>query len=137
MACFLVSTAEAIAVTAAKKVVEKKEDVQIADEVKVETVHHTPLSTKLGWLSKMLWGGAFLLLIEHMWHGEVVPYFPFLTAMSSKADTIEMLKEMATVGVSMAVLVTAFWGLICLAVHVKESKMSSDSTKETLQQGGT
>ncbi len=132
MACFLVSTVEAIAVTAAKKVVEKKEDVQIADEVKVETVHHTPLSTKLGWLSKMLWGGAFLLLIEHMWHGEVVPYFPFLTAMSSKADTIEMLKEMATVGVSMAVLVTAFWGLICLAVHVKESKMSSDSTKETL-----
>ncbi|MBQ4231868.1 MAG: hypothetical protein II699_01190 [Lachnospiraceae bacterium] len=132
MACFLVSTAEAIAVTAAKKVVEKKEDTKTVDAVEVETVHHTPLSTKLGWLCKMLWGGAFLLLIEHMWHGEVVPYFPFLTAMNSKEDTIEMLKEMATVGVSMAVLVTAFWGLICLAVHVKESKKSSDSSKETL-----
>ncbi len=133
MACFLVSTAEAIAVTAAKKVVEKKEEeVMSSKTTEAVSVHHTPMSTKLGWLSKMLWGGAFLLLIEHMWHGEVVPYFPFLTAMSSKADTIEMLKEMATVGVSMAVLVTAFWGLICLAVHVKESKESSDTSKETL-----
>ena len=133
MACFLVSTAEAIAVTAAKKVVEKKEEeVMSTKTTEAVSVHHTPMSTKLGWLCKMLWGGAFLLLIEHMWHGEVVPYFPFLTAMSSKADTIEMLKEMATVGVSMAVLVTAFWGLICLAVHVKESKESSDTSKETL-----
>ena len=133
MACFLVSTAEAIAVTAAKKVVEKKEEeVMSSKTTEAVSVHHTPMSTKLSWLSKMLWGGAFLLLIEHIWHGEVVPYFPFLTAMSSKADTIEILKEMATVGVSMAVLVTAFWGLICLAVHVKESKESSDTSKETL-----
>ena len=130
MACFLVSTAEAIAVSAAKKVVEKKEEVATEEVVEVADPHHTPMSVKLGWLAKMLWGGSFLLLIEHMWHGEVVPYFPFLTAMSSKADTIEMLKEMATVGVSMAVLVTAVWGIIVLAVHIKESRADSETTKE-------
>ncbi|MCR4908739.1 MAG: hypothetical protein K5985_07895 [Lachnospiraceae bacterium] len=122
MACFLVSAAEAVVVTAAKKVEEKKE-AALPEAVKEERAYHIPLSHKLGWLSKMLWGGAFLLLIEHMWHGEVVPYFPFLTAMKSPEDTAEMFHEMATVGVSMALLVTLVWlGMVAVSVVIEKRK---------------
>ena len=76
-----------------------------------------PLSRKLKWLSNMLWGGSALLLFEHIWHGEVVPWFPFLTAMSDRGDTAEMFHEMATVGVGMAVMVTAAWVVICIAAE--------------------
>ena len=58
----------------------------------------------------MLWGGSALLAFEHLWHGEVVPWFPFLTAAENADDAAEMLHEMSTVGVTMAVLVTAVWG---------------------------
>lgn len=62
----------------------------------------------------MLWGGAILLCLEHIWHGEVVFYPPFLTAMSDAADTAVMLHEMSAVGVSMALLVTAVWVVMVL-----------------------
>mgnify|MGYP007069974341 CR=1 FL=1 len=52
-----------------------------------------PFSRKLKWLSAMLWGGVILLAFEHLWHGEIAPFFPFLTAMSDAASTAEMLKE--------------------------------------------
>ncbi|MCR5149007.1 MAG: hypothetical protein K6C35_08605 [Eubacterium sp.] len=121
MACFIVSAVEAVAVSAAKKVEEKKEkrEEEAGAEVKA---YHIPFSRKLGWLSKMLWGGAFLLLIEHIWHGEVVPWFPFLTAMESKEETITMLKEMATVGFSMAGLITAVWIVMLLVASSIEKK---------------
>lgn len=71
----------------------------------------------------MLYGGSFLLAIEHIYHGEVVFYPPFLTAMNDPADTVEMLNEMSTVGVSMAVLVTAVWGIGLFVSHLlKKSK---------------
>ena len=58
----------------------------------------------------MLWGGSALLAFEHVWHGEVVPFFPFLTAAKDPEAFSEMLHEMSTVGVSMAVVVTLVWG---------------------------
>ena len=64
---------------------------------------------KLGWLMNMLWGGVILLAVEHIWHGEVVPFPPFLTAMSDPTEIPVMLHEIGTVGVGMAVLVTAVW----------------------------
>ena len=67
----------------------------------------------MDWLNNMLWGGSALLAFEHVWHGEVTPWFPFLTAASNPADTAEMLHEMATVGVTMAILITIVWGVIC------------------------
>ena len=112
MACFLVSAAEAAAVTALKKAEEKKELNEGEKEAKTENVS-IPMSEKLRWLSNLLWGGAVLLAFEHVWHGEVVPWFPFLTAMSDPADTAEMLHEMSTVGVCMAVLITALWFVMC------------------------
>ena len=104
MACFLVPAAEAVATSIAKIEADKKETAK-----KTEQETKIPFSTKLSWLRNMLWGGAVLLAFEHVWHGEVVPYFPFLTAASNPADKAEMLHEMATVGVAMAVLVTVVW----------------------------
>ena len=90
------------------KVMKKDEK---ASEVKISWAH------KLGTLSKMLWGGCVLLCYEHLWHGEVVPFFPFLTAMNNPADTQVMLHEMATVGGSMAVFLTAVWAVGCAAAE--------------------
>ena len=126
MACFIVSGVEAVVVTAVKKNVEKKEAAQGGqiDKVKI------PLSRKLSWLNNMLWGGAGLLMFEHVWHGEVTPFFPFLTAMADKADTMEMLHEMATVGVSMAALVTAVWFGICAAADALVKKSDTETSND-------
>ena len=135
MACFLVPTAEAIVVTIVKKHVCKKE-AHLAAEQKT-TVEEMEAKTgkisfgrKLGWLTNLLWGGAFLLALEHIWHGEVVPWPPFLTAMSNSADTTAMLHEMSTVGVTMAILVTAIWCVTLLVANYAENKAKSKvSTK--------
>ena len=75
---------------------------------------------KLKWLTNMLWGGALLLLFEHVWHGEVVPFFPFLTAMESPASTAAMLWEMATTGLLMAGLITLVWVGMVLVTNAME-----------------
>ena len=103
MACFIVPATEAVVTTAVSKVIEKKEE---NGKLNKDII---PFSEKLGWLNKMLWGGSGLLAFEHVWHGEVVPFFPFLTAASSPESAMEMLHEMATSGVGMAALVTLVW----------------------------
>lgn len=143
MACFLVSAAEAVVVTAVRKVSEKKIESDLKAEVdSVESSDVTdvgnasgaklPLHRKLKWLSNMLWGGSFLLMFEHIWHGEVVPWFPFLTAMSDHADMMEMFKEMATVGVSMAVLITLVWVGICAVAEHIVKRPETDNSFETV-----
>ena len=119
MACFLVPTAEAVVTTVMTKVIESKEKTKLPEEkteneVSVDASVKIPLSRKMKWLNNMLWGGSALLAFEHVWHGEVTPYFPFLTAAGDPASAAEMLHEMATAGVLMAVLVTAVWG--CMVV---------------------
>jgi hypothetical protein len=114
MACFLVPATEAIIITIAIHVANKKERNHPAPKAagegeQTETAVKIPFSRKLKWLSNLLWGGSVLLAFEHLWHGEVVPWFPFLTAAGNPADASAMLHEMATVGVSMAALVTLVW----------------------------
>lgn len=127
MACFLVGGGEAIIGTAVREVVKKKEmDRGIIDE------HGNQLTDpaedgicwtrKIGWLLNMLWGGVILLCIEHMWHGEVVPFPPFLTAMNDPSEIPVMFHEMATVGVGMAVLVTLVW---VAAIFVADAAVKS------------
>ena len=70
----------------------------------------------------MLWGGAVLLCFEHLWHGEVVPYPPFLTAAADPGDTAEMLHEMSTVGVCMALLITAVWVGMVIVTGIIEKR---------------
>ena len=116
MACLLVPAAEAVVTTVVQKAIEKKEKAAAENgnpaENKPETSSMVPFSQKLKWLNSMLWGGAALLAFEHIWHGEIVPWFPFLTAASNPEDTAEMLHEMSTVGVTMAILVTVIWGIM-------------------------
>ena len=124
MACFLVPAAEAAVVSVVTKVIRSKEEnlrsAALSDTHAAET--KLPFYRKLKWLSNLLWGGSLLLAFEHAWHGEVTPWFPFLSAAADPADTAVMLHEMATVGVSMAVIVTVVWGLMLLACKAIEKR---------------
>ena len=123
MACFTVPVAEAIIVSAVAKNA-KKEDLTVETKI--------PMKMKLKWLSALLWGGAVLLAFEHVWHGEVVPWFPFLTAMNNPADAAEMVHEMSTVGVAMAVLVTAVWFAMCKVADMIMARKSKETVNSTL-----
>ena len=131
MACFLVPTAEAIVTTVIAKAAkdEKKDYTDVSVETGTE-VHEKPAKMsfvrKLRCLSNMLWGGAVLLCFEHLWHGEVVPFPPFLTAASDPADTAVMLHEMSTVGVCMAVLITAVWVGMVIVSNVIENRAEKE-----------
>ncbi|MBO6133136.1 MAG: hypothetical protein J6P05_02250 [Lachnospiraceae bacterium] len=116
MACFVVSAAGAAVATAVEKAEEKKE-LAAAAEKGFSSVHEAsvPLSRKLKWYTYLLWGGVILLAFEHIWHGEVVPWFPFLTAMGSAEEASVMFHEMATVGVAMFALITIVWLGMCFA----------------------
>ncbi|SET47001.1 hypothetical protein [[Clostridium] polysaccharolyticum] len=131
MACFLVSIAEAVVVTAVEKAEEKKERKSVETKTEKAEEYRIPLSRKLKWLTYMLWGGAVLLAFEHIWHGEVMPWFPFLTAMSDPSDSAEMFQEMATVGVLMDVLITAVWIGMCVVANSivkRPAKISGQKT---------
>lgn len=132
MACFVVTAGEAILVSAAQitvKVLEHKGVIKY--EKNEDGTEKAKWSKKLGILNGMLWGGSFLLAIEHIYHGEVVLYPPFLTAMSSPEATAEMLHEMATVGTTMAAAITAVWGLGLLLYRLfKNRKAEKKATVE-------
>ncbi len=125
MACFLVPTTEAVVTTVAEKIIRSKEQKNETERIETE-VPRVKFSEKLGWLNKMLWGGSALLAFEHLWHGEVIPTFPFLTAVQN-GETSEMLAEMGTAGVGMAILVTLIWGGMLVASKVIENRDSKDT----------
>lgn len=139
MACFLVPAAEAIIVTAAAYTIKKREEkfelkmprTEIDCEVKAPEEKKLKLSRKLFWLADLLWGGILLLAFEHLWHGEIVPWPPFLSAMSSPEDTSAMLREMATVGVAMAGVVTAVWGVIVSVIQAKFNRINAETVKDS------
>ncbi|MEE3362235.1 MAG: hypothetical protein VZQ84_01615 [Anaerovoracaceae bacterium] len=123
MACFLVSAGEALVVTAIEKGVESKEEKEMKETAeKAEETYRIPFSRKLHWLTNMLWGGALLLCFEHIWHGEVVPWFPFLTAAENPADTAAMLHEMSTIGVTMACIITVVWVVMVAVTKAMENR---------------
>ena len=140
MACFIAPVVEAIVVSVAKKKIQKKEKLALSDSYRgsssfkpEEQPEKIPFSRKIGWLSNMLWGGSFLLAIEHIWHGEVVPWPPFLTAMNSPAQIGPMLGEIATVGVAMAGLITAIWGVMVLVTGRLEKKASKTASSKAAE----
>lgn len=126
MACFLAPMTEAIVTTVIQKAVKKKENGSKSNV----TVNKIPFSEKLKWLNGMLWGGSGLLAFEHLWHGEITPFFPFLTAARDPADTAEMLHEIATSGTAMAILVTAVWAAAAIAADKLCSQERPDAIKE-------
>lgn len=130
MACVLVPAAEAIVTTIATKIIENKEnrdtEQKLEKGVAISEINKEKLSHKLHKLNTMLWGGTALLAFEHVWHGEIQPFFPFLTAAANPAEAMEMLHEMSTVGVSMAVLVTAAWGVMVAITSSIEKREVAD-----------
>ena len=120
MACFLVTVAEAAVVSTVNATQKKKGTTEKSKN---------PFVKKLNWLPKFLWGGSFLLAFEHVWHGEVTPWFTFLTAASNPADAAEMLHEMGTAGVCMALLVTGFWVAAVLVTNAIEKRPDRPAVK--------
>ena len=116
MACFIAPVAEAVLTTAAEKAIAK---------FGTEKVKENTFVKKLPWLNTMLWGGSALLAFEHVWHGEVVPWFPFLTNAASPDSAAEMLREILTTGIGMAVLVTAVWAVSVIIVSLSEKRRSA------------
>lgn len=106
MACFTVPLATALAAEAVKSVLPEK-------------AAKNPFVAKLGWLGKLMFGGSFLLAIEHVYHGEIIFSWPFLTAVK-EGDTAGMLHEMATRGVAMAVLLVVVWVAMVAVSSVQE-----------------
>ena len=133
MACLLVPAAEAVITTIATKVIRSKEQKAEAAGVKPEnnigTAEKLPFSRKLKWLSNLLWGGSALLALEHVWHGEIVPWAPFLTAAGDPAAAAEMLQEMATVGAGMTAAVTAVWLGMLGVSRVMEKRAAKEEAK--------
>lgn len=136
MACFVVAAAEAIVVTAAAQAKKKAEKAEL-ERITIDGAAHLPAeeshtvsipwSRKLMWLAYLLWGGVILLAFEHVWHGEVTPWFPFLTAALNPADLAEMFREMATTGVVMICLVTAVWACLVAIVSSMEKRAQKEA----------
>ena len=115
MACFTAAIAEVALVGIIKrKVAQKEQTAGISADKGVKV----PLSTKLSWLMTMLWGGVFLLAIEHIYHGEIIAEFPFLTAVRD-GNTHEMLMEIATIGGGICILIPLVWFIACKIVDKK------------------
>ncbi len=97
MACFIVPSVLAVIVSIVRRVVKG-----------------SLKELNLGLLEGLLWGGAGILALEHVWHGEVVPWPPFLTAMQSPGEWVVAVHEMLTVGTAMTLTTVGVWGGILL-----------------------
>jgi len=109
MACFIVPMSLAIVVGAIRK--------------KIPATYH------INWFIMLLGGGVVALALEHVAHQEIVMYPPFLTAMSSPADTTTMHHEMATIGSAMAIACMAIW----IVMVVYANKMEEVKSKSKRQ----
>jgi len=83
---------------------------------------------KLWILNALLWGGALLLALEHIWHGEVTLWPPFLTAMANPADVPVMLYEMATIGTAISAVTVAVWGIILASIYYRLKAVAGAET---------
>ena len=133
MACFVVSAAAGVGVAVARHVVKhhekKKAEAGIAPKIE-KFGSDTKWSKKLAYLELMLFAGSFVLAIEHIIHGEIVPFPPFFTAVG-EGETIEMLKEMGTVGVGMLAILLVVWAAgVFISDFIKYKKRKAASARK-------
>ena len=137
MACFVVSAAVGVGTAVARHIVKHHEK-------KLELEGKTPevkkfgsdikWSKKLAYLELILFAGSFVLAIEHILHGEIVPFPPFFTAAASQADALEMLTEMGTVGVTMLAILLVAWAIGVFVVDlVKFKKRTAKTTLKEVE----
>ncbi len=113
MACFSAPLAAAIATGIVRRGMAAKT---------VEQPGTVSWATKLGWLEKLFFGGCVLLAFEHVWHGEIIFQFPFLTGVKN-GETAEVLKEISTVGGAMTALIFAIWiGMLIVSARIAKRK---------------
>lgn len=86
MSCFLVPLAEAVAVSVVRKCNAKK----------IHGENAGPLLRHLPTLEKMLWGGSLMLVVDHAINRELTTF---------------SWHDILTVGVPMAVVLTAAWAV--------------------------
>jgi hypothetical protein len=114
----------AIVATIVQKAVKNKEEKPSGEQ----TAHiRGKWTQRLRWLNTMLWGGVALLALEHIWHGEVVPWPPFLTAMQTPGEVGPMLHEILTYGLTMTTVILVAWGIM---VGVTELRSRARRTSE-------
>jgi hypothetical protein len=89
MACFVAPAGVAIVTTICGKKIPKK--------------YH------INWLNRLLWIVSAGLILEHAVNGEIVPYFPFLTALNNAKDTSVMIHEIFTTGLAILMACVAAW----------------------------
>ena len=75
-------------------------------------------------LELMLWGGTIMLIVDHIINGELTWQFPFFTALAQEGGGAVMLREMLTVGLPMAVVITAVWAVYAL-LKERRSKIAT------------
>ena len=76
-----------------------------------------PKRLNIGWLNAILWGAVVMLMVEHVAHGEITPYPPFLTA-----GIFEVLPEIVAVGIPMATASTLLWASLVVANELMTRK---------------
>jgi len=86
-----------------------------------------PQKYHISWLNALLWGGTVMLAVEHIAHGEIVPYPPFLTAGLS-----QILPEMLMVGVPMAVASVLIWSAM-VTIDLKIGEKIRQSTTKAME----
>jgi len=101
VACFIVPLTLGIIVAVLKRAL-----VRISEKLKLDI------------LEALLLGGALVLAAEHAWHGELVLWPPFLTAMSSPEEWSIAVHEITTAGVAMTLAVASVWGAVVLATRM-------------------
>lgn len=111
MCCFVVPLAQAIATTVVRR----------HNRENIENGTCNSFVKNLSKFELMLWGGSAMLIVDHIINGEVVPFWPFFTALNEEGGAMTMLSEMLTVGVPMSVIVTAVYSLMCLKPSWKYS----------------
>ncbi|MCX8196994.1 MAG: hypothetical protein N3G80_01620 [Candidatus Micrarchaeota archaeon] len=102
MGCFIVPTIVGIGVYAARK--------------------KLPAWLHCEWLFAMTIGGAVGLTVEHIAHGEIVPWPPFFTAASNPQQLAVLLDELLYVGVPMAIALVLAWLTLVVAYNIFSSK---------------
>jgi len=134
MACFLVSATVGIGAAVARHIVkhhENKLEAEGKTQLPEKFGSDVKWSKKLGYLELTLFSGSFVLALEHILHGEVVPFPPFLTAAGEGPEAVqEMLTEMGTVGVAMLAILLVAWGVGVAIVDYFKFKKRKEGSKE-------
>ena len=136
MACFAVSAVVGIGTAIARHVVkhhEKKLELEGREQLPEKFGSDVKWSKKLGYLELTLFSGSFVLALEHILHGEVTPFPPFLTAAGEGPEAVqEMLTEMGTVGVAMLAILLTAWAIGVFIVDYFKFKKRKEAPKEVV-----